>query len=194
VGIVVVTRVLLVRDALAVTILVSGCLVTMPLAHGYGYDAPAQVVVATHGVAAGAPTTTTPSSTSRTATPRERSALRTSSGSARVVSGVFLAAKGARFVVDSAGETRVFVHAGEDAFEVSQHAALRITQRNLTVDQVEGVVNSAQPFRYFHGGSWKTGYYDPASRVFVGRAGNTITTVINNAKPQYIENLKAAQP
>jgi hypothetical protein len=56
------------------------------------------------------------------------------------------------------------------------------------------VVNSAQPFRYFHDGSWKTGYYDPASGVFVGVAENTITTVINNAKPQYIENLKAAQP
>jgi RHS repeat-associated protein len=38
-------------------------------------------------------------------------------------------AKGARFIVDSAGETRVFVHAGEDAFEVSEHAGRRITRR-----------------------------------------------------------------
>lgn len=137
---------------------------------------------------------TTPAARPRAAVSPRRSAPRTAQGSVRLVSDRFLAAKGGRFVVDSAGETRVFVHAGEDAFEVSQHAALRITQRNLTVDQVEGVVNSAQPFRYFHGGAWKTGYYDPASRVFVGRGGNTITTVINNAKPQYIENPKAAQP
>ena len=55
-------------------------------------------------------------------------------------------------------------------------------------------MRSADPFRYFHAGKWKTGYYDPASRIFAGSVDRRITTVINDAKPQYIENLKAAQP
>ena len=38
------------------------------------------------------------------------------------------------------------------------------------------------------------GYYDPIGRVFVGRVEDIITTVITNAKPQYIENLKAVKP
>jgi hypothetical protein len=64
----------------------------------------------------------------------------------------------------------------------------------LTLDAVEGVVTNQQPFRYFHNGVWKTGYYDSSSRVFVGTVDDTVTTVINNATPKYIQNLQAAQP
>lgn len=98
----------------------------------------------------------------------------------------------ARFVVDPSGQTRIFLRNG--TLEVSEHAALRVTQRGLTLDAVEGVVTNQQPFRYFHNGVWKTGYYDPASRVFVGTVDDTVTTVINNATPKYIQNLQAAQP
>jgi hypothetical protein len=86
---------------------------------------------------------------------------RPESRSSTCASGRVLAAKagsqGARFVVDASGETRIFVHAGDDALEVTQHAAKRITERGLTVDTVEGVVNDANPFRYYHAGQWKTG-------------------------------------
>jgi hypothetical protein len=108
--------------------------------------------------------------------------------------GVAAESAGARFVVDSAGETRTFVRAGDETLEVSQHAALRITQRGLTVDKVEAVVNDSQPFRYYHAGTWKTGYYDPGSRVFVGSSNGTITTVINDASSNYVNNLRAARP
>jgi len=101
---------------------------------------------------------------------------------------------GARFIVDSGGETRIFLNSSEGSVEVTQHAALRITQRGLTLDQVEGVLQDEQPFQYFHAGQWKTGYYDPNSGVFVGTANGNVTTVINGAKPQYIANLQAAQP
>jgi hypothetical protein len=38
------------------------------------------------------------------------------------------------------------------------------------------------------------GYYGPSSRIFVGSAQNEIRTVITDARPKYIENLKAARP
>ena len=39
-----------------------------------------------------------------------------------------------------------------------------------------------------------TGYYDPATKVFAGSVRGEITTVINNATPQYIRNLMSARP
>lgn len=55
-------------------------------------------------------------------------------------------------------------------------------------------VLQSQSFRYFHEGVWKTGYYNEKLGVFLGKVGNTVTTVINNVKPQYIENLKRLKP
>ena len=101
---------------------------------------------------------------------------------------------GARFIVDSSGETDIFLNSSEGAVEVSPHAALRITQRGLTLDKVESVIENEQPFQYFHAGQWKTGYYDANSGTFVGVSNGSIRTVIANAKPQYIGNLQAAQP
>lgn len=98
----------------------------------------------------------------------------------------------ARYVVDSDGVVRIFVNEG--TLEVSSHAAKRITQRGLTVDLVDDLVSTQKPFDYFHAGVWKVGYYDEAQRVFVGSVDGTITTVIDNATPNYIRNLMAATP
>ena len=78
--------------------------------------------------------------------------------------------------------------------EVSKHAARRITQRGLTLDAVENVVTNQKGFQYFHEGVWKTGYYEPASKTFVGTVNDMVTTVLNNATPSYIKNLQAATP
>jgi hypothetical protein len=43
-------------------------------------------------------------------------------------------------------------------------------------------------------GVTKTGYYDPVARTFVGTVDDTVTTVIRNASPNYIQNLQAAAP
>jgi len=102
--------------------------------------------------------------------------------------------RGARFVADRSGQIRIFVRGRGSAFEVSVHAAKRITQRGLTLDKVEGLIQHATPFRYFHGGRWKTGYFDPQTRVFVGTVDGIVTTVIDNAKPNYIKNLRSARP
>ena len=50
------------------------------------------------------------------------------------------------------------------------------------------------PFKYFHEGVWKTSFYDPSSRVFIGSINGELTTVINRATPQYVANLMRAAP
>jgi hypothetical protein len=102
------------------------------------------------------------------------------------------AAKGARFVVNAAGETILRVRAGSKMIAVSEHAAKRMTQRGISIDAVEEAL-TRKPFKYFHERIWKTGYYNAGTRVFVARVGNTVRTVIK-ANPKYIKNLKATRP
>lgn len=99
----------------------------------------------------------------------------------------------ARFAVNSAGEATMSLRAGSESMEVSEHAALRMTQRDVSIDAAEAEL-AQKPFQYFHQNLWKTGYYDPASGVFVGSANGQIRTVINQASTGYISNLKAAVP
>lgn len=99
----------------------------------------------------------------------------------------------ARFTVNSAGEATMSLRAGSTSLEVSEHAALRMTQRGISIDAAEATL-AQQPFPYFHQGAWKTGFYDPASRIFLGSVNGEVTTVIRGASPNYINNLKAATP
>jgi hypothetical protein len=85
------------------------------------------------------------------------------------------------------------VRAGSETLDVTDHAALRMTQRGVSIDAVENTL-SQPSFQYFHEGVWKTGYYDPASRIFVGSVDGNVTTVINDVGPNYIKNLLAATP
>ncbi|WHP16203.1 RHS repeat-associated core domain-containing protein [Cellulomonas sp. ES6] len=99
----------------------------------------------------------------------------------------------ARFTVNSAGEATMSLRAGSTSLGVSEHAALRMTQRGISSDAAEATL-AHQPFPYFHKGAWKTGFYDPASRIFLGSVNGEVTTVIRGASPNYIDNLKAATP
>ena len=76
----------------------------------------------------------------------------------------------------------------------SRHARERMTERGVSLEQVESLIRTVPPFRYFHGGIWKTGYYDPGSELFVGQLGDTITTIMAHVKPQYIESLRRRAP
>jgi hypothetical protein len=100
---------------------------------------------------------------------------------------------GARFVVNSAGETTMYLRAGSDSLEVTDHAALRLTQRGISIDQAEATLGK-QPFQYYYKGAWQTGYYDSSSKIFIGSVDGRITTVINNVNQNYINNLLAATP
>ena len=110
-----------------------------------------------------------------------------------VSSGAAEAGSGARFVVGAGGETTMFLRAGTESLEVTEHAALRMTQRGISIDAAESTLGQPS-FQYFHQGVWKTGYYDPSSRIFIGTVDGRLTTVINNASPNYIANLQAATP
>jgi hypothetical protein len=78
-------------------------------------------------------------------------------------------------------------------FEMSSHAVRRLFYRGVSLEQMNQALQFT-PFKYFHEGVWKLGYYDPNTRVFIGTVNNIITTVISNASPQYIENLKRLVP
>ena len=87
----------------------------------------------------------------------------------------------------------MFLHTGSESFEVSEHAALRMTQRRVSIDEAESLL-SQEPFSYFHGDAWKSGYYDSTSRLSVGTANGRVTTVVTRATPNYINNLKRITP
>jgi hypothetical protein len=99
----------------------------------------------------------------------------------------------ARFVVDSTGSTTLRVRGPNGWVDVSAHAAERMTGRGLSIEAVESTLKNPS-FPYWHEGAWKTGYYDPSTRAFVGTVNGQVTTVIGKASPNYINNLKAAHP
>ena len=78
--------------------------------------------------------------------------------------------------------------------EISSHALDRMRQRGVSLEEVRSVVKGSVPFRYFHEDTWKTGYYDARNGIFICQAGNTITTVMTDVAPGYIEALKQRSP
>ena len=83
---------------------------------------------------------------------------------------------------------------GKNSGQFSTHAIQRIAQR-IGVGNENTVLSTLkkQPFEYLHDGASKMGYYDAASRIFVGQIKDTgkITTVITNASQKYVNNLRS---
>jgi hypothetical protein len=99
----------------------------------------------------------------------------------------------AGFVVDSAGNATLRAQGPSGWIQVSEHAAEHMTQRGISINALDSAL--AKPsFPYWHEGVWKTGYYDPVTKVFAGTVNDTVTTVINKASQNYINNLKAVTP
>jgi len=102
----------------------------------------------------------------------------------------------ARFVVDAAGNTTLRVKGSYGWLDVSQHAAERMTQRAISWEAVESTLTKPS-FQYWQSGrnaGWQTGYYDPASQIFVGVADGKVATVIDNASQAYVNNVIARVP
>lgn len=100
----------------------------------------------------------------------------------------------ARFVADSAGNTTLRAQGPSGWINVTSHAAKRMTQRGISIADVDQALTRT-PFNYWHNNTWKVGYYDPGTNVFVGTVNGVATTVITPAAgPQYIANLLAAAP
>ena len=89
-----------------------------------------------------------------------------------------------------ASEGSVFLKNG---MEVEAHGIERIAFRSISLREVEAATTMT-PFRYYHEGLWKVGYYDPASNLFVGTIDNVVATVIRPRNGNYLKNLKAARP
>jgi hypothetical protein len=76
---------------------------------------------------------------------------------------------------------------------MSDHALERMESRGMSTEDIEAALEQ-DSFQYFYDGGWRTGFYDASGGTFVGSVDGTITTVINNVKPSYIQNLQSAAP
>jgi len=81
----------------------------------------------------------------------------------------------------------------KNGIEVQAHGIERIAFRTISLGEVEAAT-ATTPFRYYHEGLWKVGYYDPASNLFVGTIDDVVATVIRPRNANYLKNLKAARP
>ena len=74
---------------------------------------------------------------------------------------------------------------------ITKHAIERMEQRWITKNMIIKVINKWEEFRYIK--NWKElkWFYDNSTNVFVGVWDNWVTTVINNVKINYINNLKS---
>ena len=90
--------------------------------------------------------------------------------------------------------TRVTIRARGGQFTLEGHPLMRMAERGPTVKQVQAAIENGESFLYFREGAWKTGFYDPNSRIFVGSIENRITTVITNVGANQIAKMKAAKP
>ncbi|NGX36624.1 MAG: hypothetical protein K1000chlam1_01474, partial [Candidatus Anoxychlamydiales bacterium] len=79
---------------------------------------------------------------------------------------------------------------------LSQHAKSRMIERGIKHSDVLSVIQKNKPIKYYHAGTWKRGFYDKKSKIFVAESikENSIITVINNVKPKYIKNLMRNKP
>lgn len=80
------------------------------------------------------------------------------------------------------------------SFTFSSHAMARMLQRGVNMSLVEHILDTQEPFRYYHQGRWKQGYYDPDSRLFIATADRVVITVITDASPRYVARLKRSRP
>ncbi len=80
---------------------------------------------------------------------------------------------------------------GKRVLYITRHAALRMAQRNISVEDIQKAVESGQLFAYFHGGLVKIGYYDSFARVFlsVDRRHQKIITTIRKSSQVYVARL-----
>lgn len=76
----------------------------------------------------------------------------------------------------------------------SKHALSRMNERGVSELDARRAIETGETFRYYHQGSWKTGYYDGDKRLFLATADGVVITVITGASRAYVERLKSKKP
>jgi len=76
---------------------------------------------------------------------------------------------------------------------LNEHTLKQMQARNLGRTDVLNTIEKGESFKYYHEGVWKTGYYDPKSRVFVGTYKGEAKTTFKTDQ-NYINNLKKNKP
>jgi RHS repeat-associated protein len=86
---------------------------------------------------------------------------------------------------------QVYNSVGNKGYNFTDHAIKRIAERNVNGSKVINILQNTKPIQYFHEGVMKNGYYDSVSKIFIGQVQSSgkITTIIDNVKPSYINNL-----
>lgn len=95
---------------------------------------------------------------------------------------------------DAPATSSVVRRAAPQRLQFSSHALRRMAERGVSRERVLQLVETATPFRYFHQGQWKTGYFDATSGLFVATAGGVVITVFTDATERYVQKLKRAKP
>ena len=89
----------------------------------------------------------------------------------------------------SAGIRGGVVKAGGRAFELSEHGAVQMTKRKISMGALKGFLEQP-PFDYVHEGIPKQGYFNPATNTFAETVEGRITTVMQGSGvPRYLRNL-----
>lgn len=82
----------------------------------------------------------------------------------------------------------LFIRIGKLFFKFHPHSLDRMAVRGITKNMIKAAMRQ-NPIEYFHAGIMKTGYYDPATKVFVACIGKEVRTVMKDISPEYITRL-----
>ncbi|MFG2871270.1 ricin-type beta-trefoil lectin domain protein [Streptomyces sp. NPDC048338] len=82
----------------------------------------------------------------------------------------------------------------DHAEDLTGHAIQRLRERGVSEADARAVLERT-PFSYWHKGQWKSGFYDPKSKVFVGKTiDGAINTIMVEVENDYIERIKKKRP
>ena len=73
--------------------------------------------------------------------------------------------------------------------ELSDYARRQMAFRGIGDEQVEGLLDSVEPFTYRQRGVEHVGYYDETSRLFVAAVGDVVITAFFT-RPAYVAGLR----
>lgn len=109
-------------------------------------------------------------------------------GAAQVVAGGVYIAGTATVLSAAAVGSDATVMVGQGLFRTTEHFAIRMAQRGISLSMVETTLARAVPTAYFHAGIWKLGFYNPQTRILVTTVSGRITTVMKTGE-RYVRNL-----